>query len=113
MKVSAGEWLHLPETGLAAFVPVFVVILFVLFFSEMMDSCAKSNGGCSQLCEKVNGKIQCFCIDGYKLATDGKTCLGRIEFATSHHSAITLLKLKTISDKLQTMPTTFGNLRQF
>ena len=34
----------------------------------------KSNGGCSQFCASTNGSVTCYCLDGYKLATDGKQC---------------------------------------
>ena len=41
-----------------------------------LDPCSINNGGCNQFCSGVT-EAQCSCRDGYQLATDRKTCIGK------------------------------------
>lgn len=41
-----------------------------------INECSKNNGDCNQNCKNVDGSYNCFCMDGYKLARDGKMCEG-------------------------------------
>jgi len=44
---------------------------------EVIDSCAKSNGGCEQVCRQGDtGTTACSCHSGYTLRPDGKSCEG-------------------------------------
>jgi len=43
----------------------------------MADWCQIENGGCEQLCyNKCGRETSCGCLPGYRLAYDGKSCLG-------------------------------------
>lgn len=33
--------------------------------------------GCTQLCNNTDGSFNCYCKEGYRLFSDGKTCLGK------------------------------------
>jgi hypothetical protein len=41
-----------------------------------IDECAEGTSGCSQQCNNTIGSFECSCIDGYRLAFDGKICNG-------------------------------------
>ncbi|XP_053354807.1 matrilin-4 isoform X2 [Clarias gariepinus] len=38
------------------------------------DLCLESDHGCDHICESSPGSYQCFCLPGYALQDDGKTC---------------------------------------
>jgi len=47
----------------------------LLFFPDI-DECAEPGHGCSQLCNNTQGGYNCFCLKGYWLTKDNKTCIG-------------------------------------
>ncbi|KAL7668180.1 hypothetical protein ACOME3_008894 [Neoechinorhynchus agilis] len=51
---------------------IYLFLCFVLFKGK--NSCSIRNGGCSQICNSVFGKIVCECDIGYKLLKDGRSC---------------------------------------
>ena len=42
-----------------------------------VDECAEGNGGCDEKCNNTVGSFHCACTDGFEVATDGKTCIGK------------------------------------
>ncbi|XP_038072724.1 fibrillin-2-like isoform X3 [Patiria miniata] len=42
-----------------------------------LSTCGYQNGGCQQICRNGADGAICSCRDGYKLASDGKTCQGQ------------------------------------
>ena len=56
----------------------FVLILLISSISGgLADWCLLDNGGCAQICNNQCGrKTSCSCLPGYKLAYDGKACIG-------------------------------------
>ena len=47
-----------------------------------IDECAEGTSGCSQQCNNTIGSFECSCVDGYRLALDGKICNGMHVYAT-------------------------------
>ena len=44
----------------------------------MGDKCQIENGGCEHICyNKCGRESSCSCLPGYKLAYDGKSCIGK------------------------------------
>lgn len=41
-----------------------------------VDECSENTDSCSQLCSNTVGSYTCGCRDGYRLASDGRTCNG-------------------------------------
>jgi len=41
-----------------------------------VDECEINNGGCQQRCNNSVGSYNCYCDDGFVLASDGKICNG-------------------------------------
>jgi len=41
-----------------------------------VDECAVDNGGCEGLCVNRQGSFQCSCSEGFRLASNGKKCIG-------------------------------------
>lgn len=41
-----------------------------------MDLCVETEHGCEHICESSPGSFHCFCLPGYTLNDDGKTCTG-------------------------------------
>lgn len=41
-----------------------------------VDECAVDNGGCEGTCVNRQGSYQCFCSSGFRLASNGKKCIG-------------------------------------
>ena len=39
-----------------------------------VDECDTGNGGCEQTCTNNDGSFQCFCNQGFELASDGFSC---------------------------------------
>ena len=54
-----------------------IAISFILVNGDgSEDKCARGNGGCNHICVNQGGKAQCLCKNGFKLRTDGRTCIG-------------------------------------
>ena len=60
--------------GLGVRIPISFIFLVNGDGSE--DKCARGNGGCNHICVNQGGKAQCLCKNGFKLRTDGRTCIG-------------------------------------
>ena len=45
------------------------------FFADV-DECAGNRGGCQQICTNTDGSFVCSCRDGFRLASDGRSCEG-------------------------------------
>lgn len=45
-------------------------------FLTDIDECAVDNGGCEGQCVNRQGSYQCFCSEGFRLASNGKKCIG-------------------------------------
>lgn len=43
---------------------------------EVIDSCAKGNGGCEHVCRQGDTGTTCSCREGYTLRPDRKSCEG-------------------------------------
>ena len=44
----------------------------------MQDACQIDNGGCEHICyNKCGRETSCSCLPGYRLAYDGKSCIGK------------------------------------
>ena len=41
------------------------------------DECAVGNGGCEEKCNNTVGSFYCECLEGFEIASDGKTCIGK------------------------------------
>ena len=39
-----------------------------------MNECTRENGGCSHVCENMDGGHVCLCPKGWVLGPDGRTC---------------------------------------
>ena len=42
-----------------------------------VDECLVDNGGCEGVCVNKQGSYQCFCSAGFRLASNGKKCIGK------------------------------------
>ena len=40
-----------------------------------IDECAESTNGCTQTCINTHGSYSCSCDAGYRLASDGRSCI--------------------------------------
>ena len=50
----------------------------ISFSGGNADLCLLNNGGCDQICHNSCGrKVTCACGEGYKLAYDKTTCIGK------------------------------------
>ena len=52
------------------------------YYSDI-DECESDGGGCEHSCVNLPGSFECFCRQGYSLATDGFNCNGRLYYFTS------------------------------
>ena len=54
------------------------ILILIIHYSENadIDECAEGTSGCSQQCNNTIGSFECSCVDGYRLAFDGKICNG-------------------------------------
>ena len=57
-------------------------------FSQMLDyilpigQCKNLNGGCQHQCDYDRSKgVHCGCYTGFKLDSDGKSCIGKSSFS--------------------------------
>lgn len=48
----------------------------ILFKIIDVDECSVDNGGCEGQCTNRQGSFQCSCSDGFRLASNGKKCIG-------------------------------------
>ena len=46
-------------------------------FHSDIDECTEPDHGCSQLCNNTKGSYNCFCLKGFFLRNDNKTCVGK------------------------------------
>ena len=46
--------------------------------SSDIDECTEPGHGCSQLCNNTLGGYNCFCLKGFWLEKDNKTCVGKL-----------------------------------
>lgn len=65
---------------------VFLFFCFFVFFSADIDECTEPSHGCSQLCNNTLGSYNCFCLKGYWLQKDNKTCVGRLSSKIRSHA---------------------------
>ena len=49
---------------------------FLSYYSDI-DECTEPGHGCSQLCNNTMGSYSCYCLKGYWLKRDNKTCVGK------------------------------------
>lgn len=49
-----------------------------LFPSADVDECQVHNGGCQHRCVNTLGSYYCECKPGFRLHTDGRTCIGKL-----------------------------------
>ena len=73
---------------------------FFLFFSADIDECTEPAHGCSQLCNNTLGSYNCFCLKGYLLEKDNKTCVGRLSSKTSRLFFLPWASLRDFCDSL-------------
>uniref|UniRef100_A0A3B3BTJ2 EGF-like domain-containing protein n=1 Tax=Oryzias melastigma TaxID=30732 RepID=A0A3B3BTJ2_ORYME len=43
-----------------------------------VNECEEFNGGCQQTCINTAGSYHCECSEGFRMHTDGRTCIGKI-----------------------------------
>ena len=70
---------HLPPTPNKCWLSRSLICFFL--FSRVkkiidVDECAVDNGGCEGTCVNRQGSYQCFCSSGFRLASNGKKCIG-------------------------------------
>ena len=49
--------------------------IFIFLFRVDVNECALDKGGCDHKCINKGGSFHCVCEDGYRLLSDGKTCV--------------------------------------
>ena len=47
-----------------------------LYFILDINECIDKNGGCGQMCNNLDGGHECYCLTGFVLNGDGKSCNG-------------------------------------
>ena len=58
--------------------------MYCLLAAPLADLCQLENGNCEQTCYNLcNMKTKCGCYPGYKLAYDGKTCIGKTSYSST------------------------------
>ena len=55
-----------------------IIIIIVLIFSDI-NECLENNGACDNRCTNMIGGFECSCPIGYKLLTDGRSCIGKYQ----------------------------------
>ena len=45
-----------------------------------INECTEGTDGCSQQCINTIGSYRCSCSSGYRLASDGQACTGKLQF---------------------------------
>ena len=63
-----------------------------------IDECAEGTSGCSQQCNNTIGSFECSCVDGYRLALDGKICNGMHVYAT--YGGVSLYTSNTVCTRI-------------
>lgn len=51
-------------------------LLFTCGFSSDVNECDVFNGGCQQTCVNTPGSHHCECSEGFRMHSDGRTCIG-------------------------------------
>lgn len=66
-----------------------------------MDECASGNGMLCRNGQCVNtiGSFQCLCNDGYEVALDGRTCVGKYFLLGSKKKSATNSEMTVLSEK--------------
>ena len=54
-----------------------MTVMATTIFSIDIDECVANTDGCSQVCNNNMGSFTCGCNLGYRLDTDGRTCIGK------------------------------------
>ena len=54
----------------------FVIVVVTVYELIDIDECLVANGNCEQICSNTIGSMECDCQDGYRLGSDGESCLG-------------------------------------
>ena len=54
----------------------FVIVVVTVYEIIDIDECLVANGNCEQICINTDGSMECGCQDGYRLGSDGESCLG-------------------------------------
>ena len=60
-------------------IPIPNILAVIGFISAFIDTneCNTNNGGCQHSCINTAGSYQCWCNSGYRLSTNGKSCIGK------------------------------------
>ena len=53
---------------------LFLFYFIPSYFFLDIDECSTFSHNCSQLCQNTEGGHKCYCVEGYRLALDNKTC---------------------------------------
>src|SRR6218665_1479538 len=79
-----------------------------------VNECDRGNGGCEQLCVNSEGSFQSICHIGFRLATNGRSCLlyvaGIIVGPTLSFSCISLLRDRSLVHHTQNCDRVYDNL---
>ena len=60
-------------------VPVHIFDQYIIscnVYNPDINECDENNGGCSQICNNIEGSYECSCRNGYELDIDGQNCSG-------------------------------------
>ena len=61
-------WSHFSKS-----IPISFLYVITFFFLDI-DECSTFSHNCSQLCQNIEGGHKCYCVEGYRIALDNKTC---------------------------------------
>lgn len=61
--------------------PICLFFCITPTFLADIDECAEGRDSCAQTCTNTIGSYSCLCGSGYLLASDGRTCNGRLKHA--------------------------------
>ena len=48
-----------------------------MYYLVPVDECQLASGGCKQVCKITTEGFECGCLNGYALASDQRTCIGK------------------------------------
>lgn len=54
------------------------VCVHVYLYVDIDECSSNDTNDCNQLCDNTIGSYNCYCNDGYELALDYVTCVGRL-----------------------------------
>ena len=86
--------------AISIFSAVLILNGFFFFFSADIDECTEPAHGCSQLCNNTLGSYNCFCLKGYLLEKDNKTCVGKFSSKTRSLFFLIWAHLRDFCDSL-------------